>query len=228
MNEYAVNRAYWNKGYFGPNVESLAFRFYGRILRSDFDLPQRGSRLLDFGCGMGAATNFFQSVGFDVKGVDISDVDINKAKDYFPAIRDCVSVVSPSPGDNPIYGWPSDIDVVYACQSLYYWTRSDFYLAIQKLYESMKTGGIFFATFKTPGQWDYYKASTETADPWLRRVRLKNSRLDVDVDQFFVKDEEDLVDRLSMFRPIHTGYYTMQLRSDESDGHHLIFCGVKD
>jgi len=92
MNECAVNRACWNKGYFAPKVESLAFRFYRKILPPDFDLPKGGSRLLDFWCGMGVATNFFQSVCFD-----ISDVDINKAKDFLSASRDCVSVLPPLP-----------------------------------------------------------------------------------------------------------------------------------
>ena len=45
---------------------------------------------------------------------------------------------------------------------------------------------------------------------------------------FFIKDDEQLQQKFSMFRPVHIGYYAAKLRSDEGDGFHYTFCGVKD
>ncbi|MDA1278351.1 MAG: cobalamin-dependent protein [Verrucomicrobia bacterium] len=44
---------------------------------------------------------------------------------------------------------------------------------------------------------------------------------------FFVENEEDLVAKFEMFNPAHIGYYSTKLRSNEGDGFHYTFCGVK-
>ena len=81
------NRAYWERGYDAPNVDHHTFRFLGRILRPDFGLPRNHEKLLDFGCGQGAAVNFFRANGFDAEGVDISRTDIAIAKSRYPHIN---------------------------------------------------------------------------------------------------------------------------------------------
>ena len=65
------NTKYWDKGYYSPNLESYVFRFYGRILKPDFNMPyaDRRTNVLDFGCGQGAAVNYFNELGFRLMGV---------------------------------------------------------------------------------------------------------------------------------------------------------------
>ena len=72
------NSTVWGNQYHSPNVESYIFRLYGRILKPEFGLPYPISKtkLLDFGCGQGAAANFFQSLGFECWGVDQNSVDV--------------------------------------------------------------------------------------------------------------------------------------------------------
>jgi len=43
-----------------------------------------GSRLLEIGCGMGIQGGLLFDLGFDVSGVDVSDVAIQHAKRNFP------------------------------------------------------------------------------------------------------------------------------------------------
>ncbi len=50
---YNKNLKFWNNLYYAPNVESLTFRFYGRILKN-ISL-KKNLRLLDFGIGIGDA-----------------------------------------------------------------------------------------------------------------------------------------------------------------------------
>jgi 2-polyprenyl-3-methyl-5-hydroxy-6-metoxy-1,4-benzoquinol methylase len=82
MDEYLKgNFDYWQKGYYAPNVESFVFRTWGRVLRSEFSDKQSSKlKMLDFGCGQGAALSFFNQLGFDVYGVDISEHDLDVCK----------------------------------------------------------------------------------------------------------------------------------------------------
>ena len=80
------NRAYWERGYNAVNVDHPVFRFYGRILKPDFGLGGNWERLVDFGCGQGAAVSFFQKHVFHARGVDVSETDIAAAKIRFPHI----------------------------------------------------------------------------------------------------------------------------------------------
>ena len=171
---------------------------------------------------------FFITQGYDAVGVDISKKNIKITKNRFPSISDKFKVIDSLPHLNNYYGFKENIDVVYALQSLYYFTKKDFYICLEKIYSSMKKGGLFFATFKTTNQYDYYDNSSPTDDPWLREVKFNNGRISVHLKQFFVKSAEDMVERLSIYKPIHVGSYTMQLRKDESPGEHLTFFGIKE
>lgn len=44
---------------------------------------QRGIKLLELGCGMGFHSNLFSKLGFEVVGIDISEVAITYAKSHF-------------------------------------------------------------------------------------------------------------------------------------------------
>ena len=76
MTYLTENYKYWQKGYDAPNVESFIFRFYGFYLKK-----RKNLKLLDFGCGQGAAVNFFNTVKVNSIGVDISEIDIKSAKE---------------------------------------------------------------------------------------------------------------------------------------------------
>lgn len=91
----------------------------------------------------------------------------------------------------------------------------------------MKMGGIIFATMMGEQSREFYDNSTEYKDG-LRVVNFKNERLEVrDYYMSFIKDEDHLKRKFSMFRPVHLGYYCAKFRSDEGDGFHFTFCGIK-
>jgi hypothetical protein len=70
--------------------------------------------------------------------------------------------------------------------------------------------------------------NSEGASDGLRVVNFKNDRLTVsDYYMSFIKDEEHLKRKFSMFRPVHIGHYAQKLRNDEGDAFHWTFCGVK-
>ena len=221
------NKEYWEKGYNSPNVDHPVFRFYGRILKPEFGLGGNWERLVDFGCGQGAAVNFFRQQGFNACGVDISESAIAVAKTRYPRIAQNFSACAPEPKANDYYGFAEDVAVITAIQSLYYLSDSDFHDCMEILYRSMRPGGVFFATMMGEKNREYFDNSTEYKDG-LRVVNFQNDRLQVeDYYMFFIKDEDHLKKKFNMFKPIHIGYYAAKFRQDEGDGFHYTFCGTK-
>jgi len=227
MNYLDKNKAYWEKGYNAVNVDHPVYRFYGRILKPQFAIGGNYEPILDFGCGQGAAVNFFAMQGFHSLGVDISKTDIGIAKIRYPHIAQNFVVCDPEPKKNDYYGLPQDIAVVTAIQSLYYFSDEDFEVCIKKIYNSIRPGGIFFATMMGENSKEFYDNSTDFRDG-LRVVNFQNDRLKVEEYYMsFIKDEDHLKQKFSMFKPIHIGYYAAKFRNDEGDGFHYTFCGIK-
>jgi SAM-dependent methyltransferase len=227
MDYLEANRAYWERGYVAPNVDACVFRFYGRILKPDFGLVGDGEAVVDFGCGQGAAVNFFNTQGFNAWGCDISESDVGVAKIRYPHLARRFSVVSPKPADNEFYCLPSNVRVVTGIQSFYYLSDTDFAVCIDKLYRAMLPNSVLFATMMGEQCAEFFNNS-EPVDDGLRVVNFKNDRLTVKNYYIsFIKDEDHLKQKFSMFRPMHIGYYTQKLRNDEGDGYHWTFCGIK-
>jgi cyclopropane fatty-acyl-phospholipid synthase-like methyltransferase len=228
VNQLDDNKEYWEKGYSAPNVDHHTFRFFGRILKPEFELPKDNEKLLDFGCGQGAAVNFFHMNGFNAHGVDISHEDISVARSRFPHIKDKFTICDPDPNIQTQYGSEKEYSVITAFQSLYYFSKADFNVVMGRIYDQLAPGGVFFATMMGIQSSEFWDNSQPTDDEWLRKVDFSNSRVDVkNYFMFFVRDESDLIDKFKMFRPVHIGYYSAKLRSDEGDGFHYTFCGVK-
>jgi hypothetical protein len=98
---------------------------------------------------------------------------------------------------------------------------------MDKLYRSMRPGGVFYATMMGEKAREFFDNSTEAKDG-LRVVNFRNERLDVkDYYMSFTRDEDHLRRRFAMFKPVHVGYYAAKFRNDEGDGFHYTFCGVK-
>lgn len=228
-NYLELNESYWSKGYNAPNVESYVFRLWGRILKDFFpDAAKDGATLLDFGCGQGAAVNFFRQVGLNAHGVDGSAHDISVAKQRYPYARHAFTRTEVNPRDIESYGPYTQYDVITGFQSLYYFSKQDFNILIERLERQLKPGGIFYATMMGKASSEFYGSSIETDDPWLRRIDFKNQRLDVSAYHiFFVDGPKDIAERFSMFDVLHTGFYSDKVRSDEPEVIHFTFCGRK-
>lgn len=221
------NQTYWDKGYEAPNVESIIFRFYGRILKPELNITGNGAKLLDFGCGQGAAVNYFNALGFDARGVDISGTDVNVARIRYPHIKEKFNVCEPCPSKNKFYGFEEGVSVITAMQSLYFFDDTDFEMCLEKLHKSMKSDGIIFATMMSVKCQLYYENS-KPARGGLREVSFTTNRYSLDSYFIrFIEDEDHLLRTFPMFEPIHVGHYSEQLRSDESERHHYTFIGRK-
>ena len=228
MNYLQSNYSYWQQGYEAENVESFVFRVYGRVFKAQFGIDgSKGEKLLDFGCGSGAALKFFQKKGFDVFGVDISEVDIQRCKDRMPEISDHFAVINPRPKAEDVF-FGGGYDVVIAIQSLYYFSDSDLKIRLDSIYNQMKKGGLIYATMMGTGCDWFFENSVKYRDG-LRKVDFSTTRLNVrDYFVNFTENKEDLLNKFKMFRKAHIGYYDSKYREDEGSDFHYTFIGIKN
>ncbi|MDR1480997.1 MAG: class I SAM-dependent methyltransferase [Synergistaceae bacterium] len=219
-----ANFDYWQSGYIADNVESFVFRIFGRILKPELGLSGKNNeKLLDFGCGGGAALSFFDRNGFDVYGIDISEVDINHCKERMPRIPDHFAKVDPVPKVDDVF-FDGDFDLVTAVQSLYYYSNDDLEIRLISLKNQMKPGAVIYATMMGSKCW-YYDNSVDYKDG-LREVDIDTPRLKI--KNYFVNfthSKEDLTRKFSMFETIHVGYYDAHYIETEGSDFHWTFIG---
>lgn len=218
-----ANLDYWSKGYDAPNVESFVFRVYGRILRNLLPRGGHAPAVLDFGCGAGATCAYFRSQGFEVHGVDISKVDIERCRARLPDSRDNFHIIPSRPAPAQRYV-ERDLELVTGIQSLYYVSDADMEICLQSLHDNLCPGGLIYATMMGPNNW-YYAKSTPS-EGGMRRVEFSTPRLTVkDYYVNFTRDEAHLKQRFGMFEPLHIGYYDACYREDEGSDFHFTFVG---
>lgn len=75
---------------------------------------------------------------------------------------------------------------------------------------------------------EFFDNSEKTEDPWLRCVKVKNSRINVESYYMFIcESEKDLIEKFCLFKPVHTGFYEDKFMSDEPSVKHFTFVGTK-
>jgi SAM-dependent methyltransferase len=226
MSEYLeTNAAYWSNTYDAPNVESFIFRFYGRILKFDYGIDgSNHERILDFGCGQGAALNFFDRLGFNCFGVDIAANDIAAARQRMPRIADQFTTVDPKPDEKArLFG--GEFDIVISIQTLDFLSDSDFAQAIKCFWNNMKPGAKIYASMN--GWTMYYRNHGTYAGDGLWHVKFKTSRVDYDLFLNFVKSKEDMKNKFSLFKPVYLDYYDSSFREEGSELRYTFF-GIKE
>lgn len=224
MSEYLnANLDYWRKGYDAPNIESFVFRVYQRVLRDLLPKTKGRPAVLDFGCGAGATCAYYRSQGFDVYGVDISEIDIRRSQERVPDSVENFRVIAPEPKSDQRY-FDRDFELVTSIQSMYYFTDEDMQICLESIHSQMKPGALFYVTMM--GERNWYFANSMPAHGGLRRVEINTPRLKFK-DYFvnFTRDEEHLKTQFPMFEPLHIGYYDANYREDEGSDFHFTFVG---
>ena len=121
-----------------------------------------GAKILDLGCGAGAASLYFQNHGFDVTPVD-----------GCPEMCEATSRLIGKEARNIMFrelDYDNEFDGVWACASLLHVPKNEMAKILTLVRNSLKSGGIFYASFKY--------GDTE---------RLKNGRLFSDYTQKSLK-----------------------------------------
>jgi len=219
----------WEIGYLAPNVESAVFRFYGRILSRDFGITgDKAERILDFGCGQGAAVNYFHTLGFTSFGVDISEVDIGIGRHRYPHLAKRLAVIDPKPQEGQDF-FGGNLDCIFTIQTIYFLNDNDMNVALRNIHANLRSGGVFYASMISHRHLLYHHSKeTAEAEDGMRAVDYDNPRQGKrQYYMNFTGSEEEMIQKFSMFEPVHVGFYAERYRQDEGERHHYTFVGVK-
>lgn len=101
---------------------------------------EKGSSVLDLGCGNGALTKFLRDKGYVVKGLDSSGELLDIAKEKYPDI-DFIN------GDAADFALSEAVDVVFS-NAVFHWIGKDRQCDMLKcVYNALKRGGQFVFEF---------------------------------------------------------------------------------
>lgn len=224
-----VNVNYWEKGYNAPNVESYVFRANAYYFKSHGINIDNTTKILDFGCGGGSNVLYFDKFNADTYGVDISTIDIERAKSLAKHPEN-FKVIEPTPQEDDLF-FDCQFDIIMANQSLYYLSNSDMHKRLISLNKMLKPSGVVFFTMISVLN-AYYKKAEYFKDGLYRVVRdsaeLRKRHNRVTMDDHYVNfthNTTELVDRFNLFQCIHTGYYDQDFTGES--GHHYMFFGKK-
>ena len=227
INNYLkINKDYFNKSYFAPNIESFIFRFYGRILVHDFNITGKNKeKILDFGCGQGSALKYFHNLGFDVYGVDISPKDINIARKKIASKRKNFKVIKSKPNEKNIFFNNKKFNIVISIQTLDFLSNTHFNKAIKCIYNNMEKGGIIYASMNA---WShYYRAKHgKYLSNGLWNIKFDNGRVKYDLRYNFIKSKFAMKEKFKLFKPVYLDYYDSSFRNEGSEKRYT-FLGIK-
>lgn len=222
MDYKKINYNFWQKSYYAPNVESYIFRFYGYYLKK-----KKIKTILDFGCGQGAATNFFNKKKIKTFGVDISKVDINNAKKKYKEYKN--NFVHINSIEDLNVKLDKKYDVIIAGQSLYYLNNDDLNKVLNILSNCLKNKGMIFASMISTKSTLFKKSQNILTQKGggLREVKADNIRKYQKHFINFTKDYSDLSKKFKIFKKLYLGYYSICFDKNNDFNHHYTFIGCK-
>ncbi len=111
---------------------------------------ERGSYILELGCGVGADARYFASKGHSVEATDFSSVVIGQNKQRFhKGIHFSVlDMAEDFPYDD------MQFDVVYAHLSIHYFSDATTREIIREVHRVLKPGGLFIFRCKSNASWE--------------------------------------------------------------------------
>lgn len=120
-------------------TETLAFNMKGKYSSFFDDLPENAS-VLDIGCGSGRDCLVFQSSGYDVTAIDVSEKIARVASKNLRqevSVKSCFNM-----------NFENEFDGVWACASLLHCPKSEFPSAIENIIRGLKPLGRAYISLK--------------------------------------------------------------------------------
>ena len=172
-------------------------------------------------------------LGFNVYGVDQSAVDIDRCHKRIPHKSDNFKIIDPICRVNDDWFDGAKFKIITSFQVLYYLNDVDLQNRLISLYNMLDEGGIFIATMMHSSSW--YYGMSDDADGGMRYVKFHRDqdvgRENLTLNDHFINftyDEQDLLNKFRIFKPIHSkGYYDGVYRDDQGSEKHLVFVGQK-
>lgn len=99
-----------------------------------------GGTILDLGCGSGRDSLYFYEKGYQIVAIDPSSAMCDETRSRVP-----IEVLRMRAEE---IGFIDKFDAVWACASLIHVAREDMRATVSKIMKALKSGGIFYASWK--------------------------------------------------------------------------------
>jgi SAM-dependent methyltransferase len=177
------------------------------------NLPQNESRpkALDFACSFGANSRMLRDAGFEVYGIDISDLAIKHCigqSGFDEAHFKCINILKTEEVEQ-IFG--TSFDLIIASEVLYYFSKNDLKVLLQKFHGILRGGGIIYGNMATLG-YGFYKdcKGMEPNEDGMYRIEASGSA-DKPLYLSLVDTKEDMENLFTSFETIAILEHTWEL-----------------
>jgi SAM-dependent methyltransferase len=211
----------YNEGYGLVYPDGHIIRTYQHVLKWELGLTT--GRIFDFGCGTGAHLKYFADQSFIPHGCDTSATAIAACRRLMPEHAANLHVSQPWP-DMAEFFQGRTFDVFLSNQALYFLEDKGIRHLLAQAAQAMRPGGVLIASMMAYTHWYGRLIAGRQGD--FKRVEITGPRLNQTMFINF-KDRDQLPALFAPFKPLHLGFYSHQIRSDEGPGDHWLFIGLR-
>lgn len=210
----------YKSGYGIKYPESHIIRIFNSVMQTELLPAKKNLNLLDFGCGVGTNGYYFNEMGIDVYGLDISPTAIAVCQERFE--KDHYEVIVPG---STINRFNCKFDIILANQSLYYLTNTALAGLLSEMDQLLSDDGLVIFTMMGSKNYYYEKIDRITgSEDGLYKVDL-GGRLEDETYINFIHDEEELIEKFGQFKKEIVGYYDFYMK--EGSSLHYYYVGKK-
>ena len=207
----------FGNAYPSDGLVSIYHHFIKKGLRGAAHPP----KALDFACSYGANAKFFESLGFDVYGIDISKEAIDycvQEQELDPEKFVACDILS---GERSVKEMFGTFDLVIASECLYYFSDKDLKRLQQEFHGCMKEGAIFYANMHTWNHQLYrnYEHDGKNAEGLTEISESGTAGLPLGVR--IVRDKEEMRQLFGTFQEIATVRSVLELESENETLHFI-------
>ncbi len=197
---------------------------YHHFIKKELGGSAHPPKVLDFACSHGANAKFFESLGFDAYGIDISKEAIDyciQEQGFDPEKFAACDILSGEQSLKEMFG---TFDLVIASECLYYFSERDLNRLLQEFKSCMKEGAVFYANMHTWNHQLYrnYEHAGKNAEGLTEISESGTAGLPLGVR--IVRDKEEMRQLFGTFQEIATVRSVLEL---ESENETLHFIGKK-
>lgn len=178
-------------------------------------------KVLDFGCGIGQNLRFFETIGFEVYGIDISKKAIERCLELHPHWKERVCSANILKEKTISELFDVNFDVVISCECLYYLNDVDITYVLEQFSNCMTSNGRFYGTMHSwaSNNFKSYKKCKETSA--LTAID-KFGRLDTSFAMNIIENEKELQEKFSVLECEHIFKSSSNITGVYSESFHYI------
>lgn len=176
MNDYFKNDEYWKKHINDELEDDIWIEDYKQDLKGT-------GKCLDLGCGIGQYSKVLLEYGYDVTSADISDIALNKVKEFNDTIVK-VDMQKQLPFED------KQFDLVFANLSIHYFSNQDTKKLMLEIKRILKDNGLFVGSVNGIQGFEKIKNTAIELEPHFYLNKQKYIRL---------FDQKDLKNYLRIF-----------------------------